>query len=75
MRKYPHFINTDELKDYFIARGIDCRKNSRQLTAHVRRLFECEVPLKNLILAACFAGYAVVPQRNGDNFTFCRVAD
>lgn len=40
MRKPPHLANTGELTTYFIARGIDCRKNSRQLTAYLKALFE-----------------------------------
>lgn len=70
-----HFIAVDELVSYLLARGIDCRKNSRQLLTHLRALFDREVPMKNLVLAAVLAGYAVVPRDGGQVFTFCQVAD
>lgn len=73
MRK--HFLTVHELVGYFQARGIDCRNNSRQLLTYVRALFDCEVPMKNLVLAAALAGYAVIPRDGGQVFTFCRVTD
>jgi hypothetical protein len=73
MRK--HYITVDELGGYFAARGIDRRKNSRQLLACLRALFDCQIPTKNLVLAAVLAGYAVIPLYRGPIFTFCRVSD
>ena len=74
MHHSTYYISTNELASLFRSRGIDCAKNSRELIAELRKLFQCVIPMKTLVLAACFAGYAVVPQNEGQTFMFCRVS-
>jgi hypothetical protein len=69
--RYP--ISTNALADFIRRYPLDCSKHSRQLIVDLNDALRCPIPLNTFVLAALFAGYAVLPCDGGRIFNLCRV--